>query len=444
MYPIWEVPNLSAGIILALIATFHILPSHLSVGAMWFNVLIESKAYREERPELLEFIKKYTLLLLIFSYVFGSLSGVGIWFAATVANPRGISGLIHIYVWGWATEWVFFIIEVTAIFLYYYTLDKVDRKTHLTIGRIFAVASWITMIIITGILSFMLSPGLWPETGRFFDGFFNQTYWPQLAARTCFMVAIAAVYALAVATRMSNIEVRAYVTRMVSLWGAAGLVLGSVMLFWYRASLPEPAESVLGLIVPGGLKIALAASVSVLISYFLYARLRPLAVRTVPAVLAVAVLFAGIWSAERVREIIRKPYVISQYLYSNQLRAKSMPAMGGESDIDTANARGILTIAPFVPPSLRRISDANLVETGRMIALIECSSCHVLNETGLRPLPKMIQRLNIRETETAEGLLTALHGFPYMPPFSGTSEEKRALASYLTTLGSDREESWKR
>ena len=57
MYPIWEVPYLSAGIILAMIATFHILPSHLAISAMWFNIYVETKAYKENRPELLEFIK---------------------------------------------------------------------------------------------------------------------------------------------------------------------------------------------------------------------------------------------------------------------------------------------------------------------------------------------------------------------------------------------------
>src|SRR5579885_1415581 len=139
MYPVWEVPHLTAGVILAMIATFHILPSHLSTSAMWLNVWLETKAYRENRPELLDFVRRYAKLLLVFAYVFGSLTGVGIWFAATVAAPRGISGLIHNYVWGWATEWVFFIVEVAGIFVYNYTFDKVDRKTHLTIGWIFAL-----------------------------------------------------------------------------------------------------------------------------------------------------------------------------------------------------------------------------------------------------------------------------------------------------------------
>ena len=219
MYPIWEVPYLSAGIILAIIATFHILPSHLSTSAMWFNIYIETKAYKENRPELLEFIKKYTLLLLIFSYVLGSLSGIGIWYAATVANPRGISGLIHNYVWGWATEWVFFIIEITGIFIYYYTIGKVDKKTHLKIGWIFAIGSWTTMVVIVGILAFMVSPGKWPVTGNFFDGFFNQTYWPQLLMRTALMFSIGAAYAIAAAARVGNNDVKRIVVKIASIWG---------------------------------------------------------------------------------------------------------------------------------------------------------------------------------------------------------------------------------
>ena len=34
MYPTWEVPALTAGGVIGLIAAFHILPSHLSVSAM--------------------------------------------------------------------------------------------------------------------------------------------------------------------------------------------------------------------------------------------------------------------------------------------------------------------------------------------------------------------------------------------------------------------------
>jgi mono/diheme cytochrome c family protein len=434
MYPIWEVPHLSAGILLALIATFHILPSHLSVGAMWINVFIETKAYRENRPELLEFIKKYTLLLLIFSYILGSLSGVGIWYAATVANPRGISGLIHNYVWGWATEWVFFIIEVTGIFIYYYTLTKVDRRTHLKLGWIFAFTSWVTMVIITGILSFMLSPGKWPETGGFFDGFFNQTYWPQLLLRTTVMFGIAATYAAAVATRLTNEEARKFVTKTAAQWGITGLLLASGALVWYLKALPENSSALYGMIVPQGLKTGLVVSWGAMLAYFLFAWVRPMALRLVPALMAVLVLFGGIWSAERTREMIRKPYVISSYMYSNQMIGREIASKGVRSEVERISAAGILRVSPFVPEGLREITDRNRLQAGRMIALIECSACHVLDETGLRPLPQMVRKLNLTDAEIAKNVLTALGGFPYMPPFAGTEAEKAALAAFLVSL----------
>jgi len=60
------------------------------------------------------------------------------------------------------------------------------------------------MVIITGILGFMMTPGRWLETGGFFSGFFNQTYWPQLLFRTSMMFAIAGCYAALVPAILNN------------------------------------------------------------------------------------------------------------------------------------------------------------------------------------------------------------------------------------------------
>lgn len=436
MYPVWEVPHLTAGIILALIATFHMLPSHLSTSAMWFNVYVETKAYRENKPELLEFISKYSLMILVFSYVFGSLSGIGIWYAATTANPRGISGLIHNYVWGWAAEWVFFIIEIVGIFIYYYTLGKVDRKTHLKIGWIFAIASWTTMVIIVGILAFMASPGKWPVTGNFFDGFFNQTYWPQLFMRTAFMFGVAATYAIAVAAKLQNNPVRSFIVKAAAKWGIAGLALGSAFTLLYLKVLPSAPGGLIAMpeFIPRGLKMGMLISLAVLIAYFIYANIKPLTLRLLPAIVAIFVLFAGIWSIERVREMIRKPYVIPQYMYSNQIIGKGLASKRVAAEADLINERGILKVSPFVPDGLREVSDANMIEAGRLIARIECLSCHTLDERGLRPMPQMIRRCDLKETVQVEALLDGLNGYPYMPPFVGTASEKKALAAYLITI----------
>ena len=83
--------------------------SHASVGAAILFGWLANRAARNNRPQYLNFIRRYGLFLLIFSYVLGSVTGPGIWFSATVASPRGISALIHSFVWLWATEWVFFV-----------------------------------------------------------------------------------------------------------------------------------------------------------------------------------------------------------------------------------------------------------------------------------------------------------------------------------------------
>ena len=69
LYPTWYEPGLGSGWVVGIIATVHVLFSHTAVGAALFFAYLSNKAYREDRPELLEYIKKYGLFLLIFSYV---------------------------------------------------------------------------------------------------------------------------------------------------------------------------------------------------------------------------------------------------------------------------------------------------------------------------------------------------------------------------------------
>jgi len=434
MYPIWEVPRLTAGMIIGLIATFHMLPVYLSTSAMWLNVWIERKSLRENRPELMAFVKRYAKLVLIFSYVFGALSGVGIWFSATVAAPRAISGLIHNYVWGWATEWVFFLIEIAAIYVYYYTIDKVDPKTHLKIGTIFALASWTTMIVIVGILTFMLTPGRWPVTGSFFDGFFNETYWPQLVLRTTSMFAVGSAYALGVAAADGNPKVRAELVRFGSLVGLAGIALGAVSFIWYSASLPEPIRANFPVLLTPALRSGMIYPAVLLALLFAACAAKPAAARPWAGGVALVLAFGGIWSFERVRELIRKPYLIPGYMYSNQIVGGDIPAKGVSSQLPEINEKGILQVYPFAPPELRTITDANRLQAGRLVALIECSACHTLQEKGLRPLPERIRRLGATGPDEVAAVIDGLGSMPYMPPFAGTDAEKRALAEYLLSI----------
>ena len=48
-------------------------------------------------------------------------------------QPAATSSLIHNFVWGWAAEWGFFILEVATALLYSPSWDPLRPRTHLPI-----------------------------------------------------------------------------------------------------------------------------------------------------------------------------------------------------------------------------------------------------------------------------------------------------------------------
>ena len=431
MYPLFEIPIVGGPILIAAIATFHIIPSHVATGAFWITYFIERKALRENRPELLEFLKKLSLSILIFCFVTGSLTGVGIWFAATVLSPRAISGLIHTYVWGWAAEWVFFVIEIVAIYVYYYSFDKISPKVHLRIGLIYAVAAWFSMVIITGILGFMMTPGGWLETGGFFSGFFNQTYWPQLLFRTSMMFAIAGCYAALVATTLRN-GGRDTVRRIAGRWGLIGLLASGVFASWYYLVLPANALENLASIgyVAIMLKLAIVAAVLLGGYFFLLASGRGWFVNAWIGTAMMVLLFAGIIGGESVREFIRRPYLIPGYMYSNQIIGHDMAAKGIASEAERFSRQGLLSNYPFIPEQLATVTEENFLAAGEVLVKVECLACHTLAKGGRNALPDILDGL---DAESAVYLLDDLSR-SYMPPFVGNAVEQRAAAAYLASI----------
>lgn len=435
MYPIWDVPYLGSALIIGLIASFHVLPSHLAVGALWVTVFIEKLAYSKNRPEYLKFIKRFTLLLLIFSFIFGSLSGIGIWYAATVSSPRAISALIHNYVWGWATEWVFFLIEIATIYAYYYTLDKVDPKTHIRMGYLYAIAAWISMIIITGILAFMLTPGKWLETGNFFDGFFNPTYFPQLFMRTGIMFGIAGIYGLLIASTM-NSQSKIELSKIISKVAFVGMLLGGLFAIWYYKKLPETAlQLIAGLpYLQTLLKISIYTFFALLVYFLLIGFIYPRLNYFILSLILIILAFVGILAAEGIREGVRRPYIINYFMYGHQVISKDIPALKIRNEIDKFQKEGLLPYLGYLPDNLRKITPENKLEVGKIVALHNCANCHAFTKSGVRPLPALFAKLNPQSSEDIDAFLSALEAFPYMPPFIGNDEERKVAAEYLYTL----------
>ena len=133
-YPIWEIPYIGGATLIAVISVVHVYIAHLAVGGGLFLWLTDLKGYRENNPEIHNYVRKHTKFFLLLTMVFGGLTGVGIWFIIALVHPSGTSTLIHHFVFGWAIEWVFFVGEITALLIYYYYFDRMEKSKRLIIA----------------------------------------------------------------------------------------------------------------------------------------------------------------------------------------------------------------------------------------------------------------------------------------------------------------------
>ncbi|WP_211369210.1 c-type cytochrome [Roseospira navarrensis] len=438
LYPTWSEPFVGNGWVVGIIATIHVLMSHTAVGAALFFTYLATIAYRDDRPELLDYIKSYGLFLLIFSYVLGSITGPGIWYSTTVASPRGISALIHSFVWKWATEWVFFVIEVVGVYLIIYLIGKVDKRTHLKIAWIFGLASLTTMLIIVGILSFMMWPGkaAWFAEGGYLNGFYGSNTFAHLAMRVAFMFTMTAVVGGIVVAGLKDKALKRDIARRLGIMGLISGVIGFGLLKWYMTTLPPETEVVVANRLPAYFDDSMLITLAIIGTYFIVTMIQPrLLIRSVAATMTVVILVFGLWPEETARESIRKPFVAGQYLYSNQIVARDVPGMNIESELPTLAAHGVLATHPFLPDGLRTVTPENAVAAGEAIALTMCSNCHNLSETGIRPIRNYFGD----ETDVAairDYLKAALStgATMYMPAMPLTHDEFEALAVYIAWL----------
>ncbi len=441
-YPMWYVPTIGSATVIAIIASIHVMASHTSVGASILLAYLATKAYRTGERQIYDYIKKYLLALLLFSYVSGSITGPGIWFSATVANPRGISALIHNFVWVWTAEWIWFIAEVTLVYILFYTLGKIDEKSWLRLAWTFAIGSWATMYIIVGILSFMLSPGheKWFTTGNILDAFYNKNYFPHLLMRSSFMFAIAGTIGLVIASLMKNQideKIRKDIVRVMSYWGIGGVSFGLMFFAWYYSTLPQRSYVILSGVVPAWMYALMGIIVLIVLTHFVLTAINPnLARHYVAYPIYVLIFFLGVYPEEKIRESIRKPYVAGEFVWVNQIVAKDVPAKGIKSEIHTIDQRGLLQVNPFVPEGLKHINEQNKIMAGKTVAVLQCSGCHnVTGSTGLRPFGKKFEGMT--DENTVYAFLTSYlrdNHPPYMPKLVGTDQEIRALSAYIADM----------
>jgi mono/diheme cytochrome c family protein len=335
-------------------------------------------------------------------------------------------------------------VELTTAAVYYYTWGRIPDELHLKVGWVYAVSSLFTLVIINGILTFMLTPGdAWlavamtgKEADYFWSAYFNPTFWPSLCLRTLVCVSLAGIWALVTCSRLDG-DVQPKLKTALIRWSAKWLIPSFLLLplamGWYLWQVPESQRALLSLgistIGTGAftqltrvvLLMIMTSATIVLVVYFL--AWRSAAEFTLSHALAVLLLaLIATASGEYAREMLRKPFVIGQHMYSNGLRVKL---------IERYKAEGYLTHSPWIRKSEKM--DPKMA-VGEAMFRGQCLACHT------RDAYRSMQRLLVNRNREAIGNMLQIlydHKDPYrryMPPLVGTKAEIESLGDYLATL----------
>jgi mono/diheme cytochrome c family protein len=436
-YPIREFA-IGGGVLIAVVAILHVVVSHFAVGGGLVMAVLETAAVKRNDRPLRDLVKRSSMILLLLSTVFGAISGVGIWFTIGVVHPAATSSLIHTFVWAWATEWAFFLLEVVTALAWVATWGKVSPRTHLLLIWLYAFAAFMSLVVIQGILGFMLTPGTYPKTFSFWDGFLNPTYLPGILFRTGACVLLGAAWMAFAALREPDRNARARLSRILGAAGALGIGVAGIGWFVWERALPESVQRLF--LGEKPLIAALATGRSHTLRMFVAAALLALLVLLLPRLqswpVAILALLAGagiLGGYERVREGVRKPFVIAEQMFSNGVLV---------SEIDALNEKGILSKTVWA----KKEAGGRALPLGEAVFRAECASCHTRDGyLGIRKIASAM------DAEFAAMFLTAMRDdganwkaraagkdvkpdYPFMPPFVGTDEELNALAQWLASL----------
>ncbi len=420
-YPVWQLDWAGGGLLIAFIAVVHVYVAHFAVGGGLFLVLLERKALAEKSTAILEFARKNTRFFLLLTMVFGGMTGVGIWFTIALLNPAATSTLIHTFVFGWAIEWVFFVGEIVALFLYYYTFGRLDAKRHLILGWIYFGCAWMSLFVINGIIDFMLTPGAWLVNQNFWSGFFNPTFWPALFFRTFLALMIAGLFGFVTAVFVRDDQSRQILIRFSGKWLLGPFLLLMLSAWWYKNSLPAPLQELIFSNMPEltfFIKTFALLSPLLVIGGLLMAMLRPRKVGLPVAglLLVVGLIYMGCF--EFIREGGRRPFIIRDYMYSTSILV---------SEQATVQEQGLLTTGRWLKN--REVTTDNRMAAGREIYNLLCLPCHSIGGP-LNDILPIAQRFSPSGMNAFLASMGKANN--YMPPFAGNRAEREILADYLT------------
>ncbi len=449
-FPMFHLDWLNDRVLIAIIAILHVFINHsLAVGFIPYIVWLEQKGVKNASKDQVtdlewdNFIYQKMKVAFIITTTIGAMSGVGIWFSAALISPASIGSLIRVFYLAWFIEWIVFVTEVILILIYFLTwknsnVSLKSKLKHIKFGWYLSIFSWITMAIIVAILGFMMDPGNWNNQHSLINGVTNPIYLPQLLFRTPTAMLVAGVVGMLLTTLFTSkdSEMRNKAIKYAGQWILGWLPLSILGAIYYWNVMPEAMKANMATAV-GSIEFAQyydllkyfivgAAFLSVILA--LFAWIKPQQIRFAHVVIPCLFVFGFLGIFERVREFIRKPYVIGNYMYSNLLRKEDYPLYKKD---------GILPYMTYT--SVTEITEENKILAGRDIFMNTCSRCHTANPNGVNSIVYVFERMygfgKPLDENSMKAYIPNMHnGRTYMPPFPGNKKELDALVAYIKNI----------
>jgi len=440
-YPFWFVPGLTSPMLIAVIAVLHIFVSLYAVGGGIFLARETAFAYRTNNHEYLAYLRGHAWFFILVTVVYGAITGVGIWWTIGLASPLPTEMLIHTFVFAWAMEYVFFILEIVSAFIFYYAWGRLTPRVHTQIGWIYAVSAWMSLVLITGITAFMLNPGNWQQ--NFWRAFFNPQFLPQTLARTGAALLLTTLYVYLHASLRARPQALhdliAQRSTLPAMIGGGLIILGG--LGWLLALPPSARLALAGAAALNVLMVLIFFCTAVVLAMFYLGPYRhPAWLSPGAAILLFLIGLAVTGAGEFVREAVRKPFVIYGEVYSHNVYRGELPSLQREGFLNGGvwTRRYIARTVPALMTSTGQIDATRIpalpldqqLEVGHTLFNYHCAACHA--PSGYSGMKELLPGWT---GEMIGALIVNLDRFHYlMPPWSGTPEEAGALRRYLETL----------
>ncbi|MGC9326611.1 MAG: c-type cytochrome [Candidatus Hinthialibacter sp.] len=437
--PLFHLDFFGNRLLIAVIAILHVFINHpMAVGAIPLITLMEWRGKRTGDENWDRLAYQLLTVCFIITTSIGAMTGVGIWFSTSLVNPYAIGSLIRVFYWAWFSEWLVFVAEVVLILIYYFTWKRMEgpkKNLHIALGAVLSVTSWLTMAVIVAILGYMMDVGNWTEEKGILTAALNPIYLPQLAFRTPLAMLTAGFFCLFLVfffTQKGD-RLQAPAARFISIWSLAWLPLCLAGGLWYWNVIPSSMADHLNVALATQafahryevVLYALLAACGISLATLLWAVIKPAWLPRYALLIPFLVAGLSLGYFERVREFIRKPYVIGDYMYANGIRVKDYPLL---------QQQGILPYSTY--SDVKIVTEENQLEAGAEVFRIACTRCHTTNGVnGILARFSDLYGLGAWDANMLKLYIQQMHNArPFMPPFPGNETELDALAAYIISL----------